>query len=867
MKSAAWEFSMADKVCRQGFWRTLLEGDNDPVSLSEPGNIACAEEGNVTFLAIITMLAFVILIGYVGNVGYSVQQKLELQNAADAASYSSAVWQARGMNAVTTTNHVMGEATALMVLIESLGGPELDGTKESNSEIERLNECINNPWKGKLLPFDMPEPIEDTVNSIIDNVLPKDLKDRFYTAPGSIATQTGFDRLDKQFVERVQSMMSAGDNEEQDAGAAIYDSQCTLKHYVGTLFKLKWLVNIGYVVGAIFAEPASSGAACGLHMVLDGGIAWVAKDWVIVKGIEILSRPLQKVQQAAPYLILALSVYGDSVAKPGRLAASIQLTLDELEKDHRVAELVLYPPPEDLALPVVAEELPKQDDGPKSIPPTLWTEDEAEKYSPFVKVINAPKNAVQSVIDRLNSWLSTFKVVSWLSFGSVELEIPSVDEILEKLGFPPKYEKLDDSDQLSGLKPGGYGYPLNFSLANREALPEFHWQAERYSQWTRATYPYVDSFRGSWCNFFSEIMGPSNFWTYYKNWSNRYTLAIAYRIRTGAIFPNGLQDLSNQAQLDELREKLAGWKEELRKLRARFEDARRGPEALEELLNFQKDEFPEISRDLGNLAEKISRELASVAGVDTALVDSWVQAVRSRDVPVDDAKRDAKSGFDPDSALEESDFIGLIGKTAIVEVTDYLLRLLELLLQKLENTLAILDFGPPHMYVMRDSTPDTKGNETWTADPDLAAELFTVVAIAHRNPWQPPFSPAVFTSPYGKTGTVAFSQAMFYAANGRRDIFPAGQRSNQPDTGWDTLNWEPPIQAPEWGATDPSHSGSRPFDVFTGDFTPLRQARVKINWRAKLVPLVPARAGDAARAFTPAGKSEPIDVSPKLFLH
>ena len=47
---------------------------------------------------------------------------MELQNAADSAAYSTALWQARGMNAVTVSNHMMGEATGLIVMVESLGG-------------------------------------------------------------------------------------------------------------------------------------------------------------------------------------------------------------------------------------------------------------------------------------------------------------------------------------------------------------------------------------------------------------------------------------------------------------------------------------------------------------------------------------------------------------------------------------------------------------------------------------------------------------------------------------------------------------------------------------------------------------------------
>ena len=60
------------------------------------------------------------------NVGGAVKQKVELQNAADASILSSSSMTARGMNAITLTNHMLGELTALMVLHEALGGTELD---------------------------------------------------------------------------------------------------------------------------------------------------------------------------------------------------------------------------------------------------------------------------------------------------------------------------------------------------------------------------------------------------------------------------------------------------------------------------------------------------------------------------------------------------------------------------------------------------------------------------------------------------------------------------------------------------------------------------------------------------------------------
>ena len=72
----------------------------------------------------VAILGLMVLAGFVGNAGHVVTTKVSTQNAADAIAFSSAQWMARGMNAVTATNHLLGEVTALVVILEGLGGPE-----------------------------------------------------------------------------------------------------------------------------------------------------------------------------------------------------------------------------------------------------------------------------------------------------------------------------------------------------------------------------------------------------------------------------------------------------------------------------------------------------------------------------------------------------------------------------------------------------------------------------------------------------------------------------------------------------------------------------------------------------------------------
>lgn len=53
-------------------------------------------------------------------------RKIERQVAADSVAQSTGVWMARGMNAITATNHLMGEMLSLVVLHEAIGGKKLE---------------------------------------------------------------------------------------------------------------------------------------------------------------------------------------------------------------------------------------------------------------------------------------------------------------------------------------------------------------------------------------------------------------------------------------------------------------------------------------------------------------------------------------------------------------------------------------------------------------------------------------------------------------------------------------------------------------------------------------------------------------------
>lgn len=105
--------------------REILDGE-----ASGPGRrpgLHADEDGMIALVTLFVILFFLVLAGLVANAGNTVNRKIETQNAADATAISGAVWMARGMNAITATNHVMGEMMALIVLHEAIGGKKLRG--------------------------------------------------------------------------------------------------------------------------------------------------------------------------------------------------------------------------------------------------------------------------------------------------------------------------------------------------------------------------------------------------------------------------------------------------------------------------------------------------------------------------------------------------------------------------------------------------------------------------------------------------------------------------------------------------------------------------------------------------------------------
>jgi hypothetical protein len=88
------------------------------------------ERGTISVLSVITIFVLTMVLGMVINAGREADEKIRLQNAADAAAYSGGAVIARGLNALAFSNHVEAEVFALVAYLRAGrdAGPGKDPT-------------------------------------------------------------------------------------------------------------------------------------------------------------------------------------------------------------------------------------------------------------------------------------------------------------------------------------------------------------------------------------------------------------------------------------------------------------------------------------------------------------------------------------------------------------------------------------------------------------------------------------------------------------------------------------------------------------------------------------------------------------------
>lgn len=104
------------------------------------------QRGTIGIVALFTLLALVILLGMVVNTGQQVDQKIKMQNAADAASYSGGVVLARNMNSLAFTNQLLSEVFALTAFMRESQARRAESlTPEILDNWERIGHFMFSP--------------------------------------------------------------------------------------------------------------------------------------------------------------------------------------------------------------------------------------------------------------------------------------------------------------------------------------------------------------------------------------------------------------------------------------------------------------------------------------------------------------------------------------------------------------------------------------------------------------------------------------------------------------------------------------------------------------------------------------------------
>ncbi len=129
---------------RKSVLASIFWGDDQPGTAT---SWVAAEEGMISIITLISVLFFLILVGMLGNIGLIINQKIEVQNGADSIALSASQVQARGMNAVTASNHIIGELLALVVIHHAFGGDELDVPQAKDSpDDSQTQDDLNNAF-------------------------------------------------------------------------------------------------------------------------------------------------------------------------------------------------------------------------------------------------------------------------------------------------------------------------------------------------------------------------------------------------------------------------------------------------------------------------------------------------------------------------------------------------------------------------------------------------------------------------------------------------------------------------------------------------------------------------------------------------
>jgi TolA-binding protein len=478
------------------------------------------------------------------------------------------------MNAVTATNHLLGEITGLVVVIEALGGPEADRDMQAYPPQSKVTDTVN----------------RNVAKMAAINGLP------MYGA--NLARQ-----VDDPFVNAIVNRLISRENGRHTAFATIYDAKLVLKKKTTKRLFVKSLANAGLWVPPPWGW-LSAAVAYGTHLLMNKELLEFGIEYVILEGLELLvANPVMrelKVKIVEDKLIPAIAAHGDYLAgRPSLIGGrrpqttsssvvnySIEQSLDHLSEVYHVdaslfPTLKTQPLLQQLRLPIVQEAPPSMKGTAANQYEPPWDNDEL--------ALDDPTDPVQEIREKMaENQRKTERQIQQLKdriefLTNLENEVKDLKERTgvndeERKAFEDEQQKLSEmiskkrielqerEKDLAKIKeerrnmeqafaeldkaPAGSGNPsakekhlalVGVPAAGGTTLPAntlrgMNQKEERYTQWVRATYPYVDAFRAPILALFRQRLEHSQAAKHYKKWTDRYTLIKAWQFRSGYRF-------------------------------------------------------------------------------------------------------------------------------------------------------------------------------------------------------------------------------------------------------------------------------------------------------------------------------------------
>lgn len=232
------------------------------------------QRGNMTVINIVAVMLCTVLTTFILNVGKIQSRRIEHQDVADSVAHSPGCWMQRGMNAVTASNHLMGELTAIVTVHHSLGGDLLDDGGTAEDALTLTSETIE---KGTDL-----------------NQINKKLK--------GAAELVGYQESDVYKLVR--------EKQGVHAEAAILDAKVTLKERLTQVY-----VTIA-VAKAMQAIELTRPAGVALEQAMIVLEKWIGVEYGVISAAEIIAKGLTGLKQAVRDKLLPnVKRYADDVVE------------------------------------------------------------------------------------------------------------------------------------------------------------------------------------------------------------------------------------------------------------------------------------------------------------------------------------------------------------------------------------------------------------------------------------------------------------------------------------------------------------------------------------------------------------------------